>query len=329
MGNTLPNPHDTLFKALLEDPERAGALLRESLPKALTDKMSGDPQPVDGSFIDENLRGTHSDRLFQVALQDGRTAFIYTLIEHKSWPDMGAPLQLMGYRHRIWTRYAQDKPERLRTLPPIITLLVYHGRTSWDVPTRLIDCIDADEDLLELQRDGRYTVKDLTGSAPVYEDFSDHPLLRAGLAALAWAFVKQFHPEQLARLLRDLPDEHPLTRQILIYIVRVHTMTENEFKQGVAMAKPHLVEALTMSLAQEWMDRGEARGLQKGIQQGLKRGEAQTLLRQIERKFGPQAKTHCQQRVQQADEAQLLQWIDNILTAERLEDVFQNDSSLQ
>ncbi|MCG5496587.1 hypothetical protein LPW30_02515, partial [Ectothiorhodospira variabilis] len=88
-------------------------------------------------------------------------------------------------------------------------------------------------------------------------------------------------------------------------------------------------EALTMSLAQEWMDRGEARGLQKGIQQGLKRGEAQTLLRQIERKFGPQARTHCQQRVQQADEAQLLQWIDNILSAERLEDVFQNDSSLQ
>ncbi|MBK1672608.1 hypothetical protein CKO35_04700, partial [Ectothiorhodospira shaposhnikovii] len=97
--------------------------------------------------------------------------------------------------------------------------------------------------------------------------------------------------------------------------------------------KPHLVEALTMSLAQEWMDRGEAKGLQKGIQQGLQQGlqqgEAQTLLRQIERKFGAQARMHCQQRVQQADEAQLLQWIDNILTAERIEDVFQNDASLQ
>ncbi|MCG5502102.1 Rpn family recombination-promoting nuclease/putative transposase, partial [Ectothiorhodospira lacustris] len=164
MGNTLPNPHDTLFKALLEDPERASALLRESLPKALTDKMADDPRPVDGSFIDENLRGTHSDRLFQVALRDGRSAFIYTLIEHKSWPDMGAPLQLMGYRHRIWTRHAQDKPEQLRKLPPIITLLVYHGRTPWNVPTRLIDCIDADEDLLELQRDGGYAVKDLSGN---------------------------------------------------------------------------------------------------------------------------------------------------------------------
>ncbi|ANB01173.1 hypothetical protein ECTOBSL9_0224 [Ectothiorhodospira sp. BSL-9] len=217
--------------------------------------------------------------MFQAALQDGRSAFIYTpLIEHKSWPDMGAPLQLMGYRHRIWSRYAQGEVERLRKLPPIITLLVYHGRPPWNVPTCLIDCIDADEDLLALQRDGRYTVKDLSGNAPAYEEFSNHPLLRAGLAALA---------------------------------------------------KPHLVEALTMSLAQEWMDRGEARGVQKGIQQGVQQGEAQTLLRLMERKFGPQARMHCQQRVQQADEAQLLQWIDNILTAERLEDVFQNDASLQ
>ncbi|MFN2350000.1 MAG: Rpn family recombination-promoting nuclease/putative transposase [Thioalkalivibrio sp.] len=153
---------------------------------------------------------THSDRLFQAALQDGRSAFIYTpLIEHKSWPDMGAPLQLMGYRHRIWSRYAQGEVERLRKLPPIITLLVYHGRPPWNVPTCLIDCIDADEDLLALQRDGRYTVKDLSGNAPVYEDFSDNPLLRAGLAALAWAFLRQIQPEQLARLLRDLPDEHP------------------------------------------------------------------------------------------------------------------------
>ncbi|WP_412851383.1 hypothetical protein [Ectothiorhodospira shaposhnikovii] len=46
MGNTLPGPHDTLFMALLEDPERAGALLRESLPKALTDKMAGDPRQI-------------------------------------------------------------------------------------------------------------------------------------------------------------------------------------------------------------------------------------------------------------------------------------------
>ena len=321
MGNTLPNPHDRLFKALMEDPERAGFLLRESLPRQLTDKMVGDPQPVEGSFIDDNLGGSYSDRLFQVTLKEGRSAFIYTLIEHKSHPDMGVPLQLMGYRQRIWTRYAQDKAELLRKLPPIITLLVYHGAESWNVPTALIDCIDADDDLLALQRDGRYEIRNLTGNAPAYQDLSEHPLLRAGLGAMAWAFIKPFLPEHLATILRDLPDNHPLTRQILIYIVRVQTMAEHHFKQGVAQAKPHLVEALTMSLAQEWMDRGEVKGIHKG--------EAQTLLRQIARKFGAEAKLQCQHRVYQAEEAQLLVWIDNILAAERLEDVFQDDAPRQ
>ncbi|EHQ53704.1 hypothetical protein ECTPHS_13622 [Ectothiorhodospira sp. PHS-1] len=193
------------------------------------------------------------------------------------------------------------------------------------MPTRLIDCIDADEDLLELQRDGDYAVKDLSSNAPAYEDFSNHPLLRAGLAALAWAFVTHFQPEQLARLLRDLPDEHPLTRQILIYIVRVHTMTEDEFKQGVAMAKPHLVEALTMSLAQEWMDRGEARGIQKGVH----KGEAQMLAWLLEQKFGSQAPKAYQESIEKADEPQIKTWSARLLTADRIEDVFKDTPPMQ
>ncbi|WP_420797045.1 Rpn family recombination-promoting nuclease/putative transposase, partial [Ectothiorhodospira mobilis] len=48
-----PNPHDTLFKALLEDPGRAAMLLRESLPAALTERMVEEPVPVEGSFVDE------------------------------------------------------------------------------------------------------------------------------------------------------------------------------------------------------------------------------------------------------------------------------------
>ena len=227
----------------------------------------------------------------------------------------------------------QDKAELLRKLPPIITLLVYHGAESWNVPTALIDCIDADDDLLALQRDGRYEIRNLTGNAPAYQDLSDHPLLRAGLGAMAWAFITLFLPEHLDTILRDLPDNHPLTRQILIYIVRVQTMAEHHFKQGVAQAKPHLAEALTMSLAQEWMDRGEAKGVKKGIKQGFHKGfhkgEAKTLLRLIARKFGAEAKLQCQHRVYQAEEAQLLMWIDNILAAERLEDVFQDDAPRQ
>lgn len=87
------NPHDALFRALLDDPRRAAILLREQLPPALAARLSDEaPQLLDGSFIDERLRDTQSDRLYAVTLTGGKSALLYVLLEHKSAPDPGTPL---------------------------------------------------------------------------------------------------------------------------------------------------------------------------------------------------------------------------------------------
>ena len=53
----------TLLQALLENPYRAGVLLREQLPAEVAERLAdAPPQPVEGAFVDESLRGTHSDR---------------------------------------------------------------------------------------------------------------------------------------------------------------------------------------------------------------------------------------------------------------------------
>ena len=75
------NPHDTLVKKLLESPERAAVVLRENLPATVRDRLSDDlPEPLPGSYIDPHLQETHSDRLFQAHLHDGRPVFIYVLV---------------------------------------------------------------------------------------------------------------------------------------------------------------------------------------------------------------------------------------------------------
>ena len=112
----------------------------------MTAKLAGaDPEPLAGSFIDPELRESFSDRLFQAALKDGRTVYLYVLIEHKSEPDPGTPVQLVGYMQRIWQRYAeQDSPNRAwryRHLPPIIPLVLYNGRLEWTVPLSLMACM--------------------------------------------------------------------------------------------------------------------------------------------------------------------------------------------
>ncbi len=53
-----------------------------------------------------------------------------------------------------------------------------------------------------------------------------------------------------------------------------------------------------------------------------KRGEAKLLLHQLERKFGP-LDPRTRARVRRAGPDRLLEWADRILTAERLEQVFE------
>ncbi|HKL78306.1 MAG TPA: Rpn family recombination-promoting nuclease/putative transposase, partial [Gammaproteobacteria bacterium] len=76
MAHDPTNPHDALIKALLDAPERAGVFLQENLPGVLRERMTEDPpRHLPGSFIDPAMTETHSDRLFEVSLRDGRTAF--------------------------------------------------------------------------------------------------------------------------------------------------------------------------------------------------------------------------------------------------------------
>ncbi|ANB01452.1 hypothetical protein [Ectothiorhodospira sp. BSL-9] len=99
------------------------------------------------------------------------------------------------------------------------------------------------------------------------------------------------------------------------------------------MAKPHLVEALTMSLAQEWMDRGEAKGIQKciqkGIQKGVHQGEAQMLVWLLEQKFGQQALKAYRQSIETADAHQIKTWSARLLSVDSIEDVFKDDFPVQ
>lgn len=268
---TSHNPHDALFRALLDDPQRAATLLREQLPSVLASRLTAEaPQLLDGSFIDERLRDTQSDRLYAVTLTGGKKALLYILLEHKSVPDPGTPLQLLGYMVRIWERYAEGRAARLRHLPPILPIVLYHGVRRWTIPTSILECIDADADLLDWLRDLRYQVRDL-GPIPYLERSAD-PAVRATLGALCAVFAADLAPADLARILRDLPDGGTLERQVLVYVVRHYKITETVFREALTQAKPEREEALHMTVAQEWIQRGVEQGIKQGIQQGMERG---------------------------------------------------------
>ncbi len=91
MSQQISNIHDGFFKQVLGDPGLAGTFLREHLPPDVADLLGPEPpEPVPGSFVDEDLRQHHSDLLFRVQLKAGCQGFAYVLMEHKSTPDQAA-----------------------------------------------------------------------------------------------------------------------------------------------------------------------------------------------------------------------------------------------
>ena len=179
-------PHDSLFRALVSNPRRAAALLREHLPDdmaALID-FQHPPEPQEGSFVDGTGAKTQCDALFRVRLKGGQDARVYVLLEHKSNVDPGTPLQVTKYMLNIWTRELETT-RGAGKLPMILPVVFYHGRRAWTAPLSLAEMIDAPEGVDDPLRGFAYGLRDLGRIDPWH--LSRQPEVLAGLVALRFA----------------------------------------------------------------------------------------------------------------------------------------------
>ncbi len=312
----LPTPHDTLVRALLSDRERARDFLRDHLPDSVAGLMADTlPEVVEGSFVDEALAGSQSDLLMKVGLASGGSAFIYVLAEHRSAPDPGLPLQLASYMVRIWKRYAGTSAARLRALPPIVPVVVHHGKAGWTVPGSLRDMIAADDPGLAFLPGSGYILRNLR--AMDIDALSRNAGLRAGFIALRREAL-----DHLAEIAQGLPEGGDLARQVIEYILRVYSVGLDELRTTLRNQGHNELEAIMGTIAETLLEQGEARGLSRGRLEGLAEGKAETFLRQARVRFGdvPAARAV---EVRTADAATLDRWLDAVVVAETLEEVFE------
>ena len=305
-------PHDKLFKGLLDQPGTAGALLRERLPPEIVALLADDPpELVDGEFVDEALRGSQSDRLFQAKLKAGGDVFLYLLIDHKSSPDAGILLQLLGYMVRIWVRHAGDRTDALRNLPPILPMVVYHGAEPWNVSLSLRDTIAAPEAIKPYQPDVRYGLVDL---GPIPDPaLSSYPPLRAGLLVLKYSHRDEDTETVLIQAFNDAKDVQTLFRMIVVYTTTVYReVTPDTLRKVIRQVRPEWEEEMLSIAAREWKAEGKAEG------------KADTLLRLLRRRFGV-VPPGVEARIRSADIDQLDEWSDLFVDAKALSDIFGPD----
>jgi len=301
---------------VLSDPKLADTFLREHLPTDVAVLLGPEPpEPVPASFVDEDLRQHHSDLLFRVRLIAGADAFAYVLMEHKSSPDKGAPLQLLRYVVRFLSQWYEQHSRKL-PLPAVLPLIVNQGPDRWTYSREFASLFgEAPLAMTAYLPSFRHALVDLS---EVGDDaLSTEVRLRAFLKALKYGRRKD-----LALRIDVVLAEAPaltIEEQIVIvtYLDKSSTVLNDEvMREALLRIVPHQMEQIMGCITQPFYDRGMA--------EGKVEGEARILSRLLERRFGV-VPEHLRQRIFAADVHTIESWVERAFDAPDLNSVFESN----
>ena len=177
---------------------------------------------------------------------------------------------------------------------------------------------------------GRLIREDKVGASPAGENPGTATLLRehfdsANLVARLnlpnMAYAPEDKLEVYAHAMRGLTTLEPDPERRLKYLDFIDIYAALDENERIVYRQRYPEEVAEMTrFAERFIQQGLERGRQEGREEGIGQGEARILLRLLTLKFGPVPES-VRSRVESADAETLLRWSEQVLSANRLEDV--------
>ncbi|MEO6596957.1 MAG: Rpn family recombination-promoting nuclease/putative transposase [Planctomycetota bacterium] len=278
------------------------------------------------------LRLGVTDLVYEIHVRDTNLR-VFVLIEHRSFRDRGLHDRLVRYSVHL---AHGTRRRRSSAVTPVLAVVLYHGPGSLQLGPRLpkaLTKLDANAAALieSLQPRLQCLTDQLHGSTEA--ELMTRNLTPLGLLThLSLRCLPHCDPaETLAALDRwgpilravDTDVGPPIGREAIAklgwYILHV-TKTPVEDVHMALEKNLQRTENTFMSTAEKL----RREGLAQGLTQGLTQGRTDTLLRQLNRRFGPVA-LGVETRLRSATSAELDRWTDRILDCETLEALFADD----
>jgi len=319
--------HDRSFRLLFGQPRLMEDLIRRFIGRGeswVDDLDFSTLERVGTAHVSDDLESRDGDVGWRVRFRDAPVA-IYVIVEFQSEPQRFMALRKSVYQGLFFQHLLKQgdlTPEGL--LPLVLSIVVYNGKARWRAPQELAELIRGIDGPLAAFIP-RFWYLLLEMEACEETDLQGH-----NLVALLIRLERGRSREELERVIGDLvaalpgPDEGGVRRAFVVWIRRVLLLgrAEEEIPELV-----NLEEFRTMLLesVEEWSHEIEARAEEKGLTQGLQRGREEerrdVLLHLLEVRFGD-LDDRTRSQVAAADPQHLMEWIERVLTAERLADVF-------
>lgn len=314
--------HDLSYRSLFSFPRMVKELVCEFVEEPWVEDLDFSTlQRVNASYVSPELTSREGDLIWKVRLRDGRELYVYLLIEHQSRVDRFMAVRLMTYIGLLYQdllKQGELTPDGL--LPLVIPLVLYNGRVGWWAPEELAELVEPVDGLAAAYVPRlRYLVID-ESRYPLAE------LERRDSVAAQIFWLEQSRERRdlgagtgrLVDLLKG-PENEALRRAVLIWIFHVLLPRHEEGRPIPEVVSLEEFKAMLDERVVDWNHEIRV----QGRQEGRREGEAALLLRMLERKFG-QLDIQTRKRVEDADAERLLDWGERVLTAERLEEVFES-----
>jgi predicted transposase/invertase (TIGR01784 family) len=269
--NLVPTPHDRFFRAAMANKRVAREFFESHLPEAFQEHVDLNTLHLEpGSFIDEELQLQITDVLYSLTWK-GKTAFLYTLVEHLREADPLMAFRNIKYRIGIM----DDHLKKTGELPIVFVLVVYNGDTKYPYSTNLFDLFGEDKVLARETFLQPFDLIDLS-------QITDEKLKKRAWSGILELSLKHTRERDLMPFLRDVVQ---LIKLIFddgdsSYVMTVfnYLMKTGEIQDIEALR--HLIhqnlsneqEKKVMTIAEQFRQQGRREGIEKGIEKGREEG---------------------------------------------------------
>jgi len=306
--------HDHSYKQLFSNPELVRDLLRGFVKEEWVEKLDLETlERVNGTYVSDDLREREDDIVWRVQLGDS-WVYVYLLIEFQSTVDRYMALRLLTYLGLLYQdlqKNGQLLPDG--KLPPVLPLVLYNGQKKWNAAVSISELIqDVGGGLSKYKPDFQYLLLE-------ENSFSLESLPARNLVSAVFQLEKSQYPEDIRTVVKSLidwlksPEQASIRRAFTVWIHRVLLPVRMPGREVPQVNDLLEVENMLAERVKEWTKEWK--------EEGVHDGTAQVLSRLLSSKFGPLS-PEVESRLKNADQEQLLQWSERILTASSPGDVF-------
>jgi hypothetical protein len=324
--------HDRSRRLLYHHPRTVRDLVRGFVPESWVDEIDfATLTRVPSDHISAMLPGEFEERTSDVLWKvrwkgrkgkKGKELYLLILVELQSSCEQAMVLRVLGYIVMFYLRLVKERPlKEGGRLPPVLPFVVYNGEVAWWAPLRFEDLVE------EVPESFRPHVPSMTCCLVDEKRVSTETLqaLAENVEALLCRTRQSAKPEGFRAVVEDVrrwlsgPEDRELLRDLVAWFSKV--VIPLHFP-GIEASDLEDVHDLT-SFVEANMTNFIAQAQAKGHQEGL----ADAVLRLLNRKFS-EVSGDVRSRVQSADAEQLGLWIDRVLTAGSVEEVFASEAQV-